>query len=71
MATEKKITAYWECSLDVECPHCKELFDCMKVPDYYIDVLQEVKECVQKDNLDISMLCPHCGKEFKINETLY
>ena len=66
---QKKATANWYITLDVDCPYCNETFDCLKVPDYYIDVLQSIELGRCKDNLDITMLCPKCNKEFKINET--
>lgn len=51
----------WSISLDVECPHCFELFDANETDDFS-EQLRGLQVC--QEAADREVVCPKCGEEF-------
>ena len=67
---DKNVTAEWNASLTVSCPHCGE---------YQGNILDDIQDNFERlgkwysdeTNLHIEMKCKDCNKNYIINETTY
>jgi hypothetical protein len=56
---EEKAEAVWAISLDVECPHCDELLDVLRLDDFQ-DIIHGIQ--VGESGADIEFDCYKCDK---------
>jgi hypothetical protein len=63
-ADEKTVTAYWDASLDCECPGCKKDVDLLEYADFW-DGRNDLEIAQQAEGIEV--VCPKCGREFTVN----
>lgn len=55
--------AFWNFSLDMECPHCHEYVDLTEADDFWDGLRLQI--CEERD--DLYVCCPNCHVEFLVN----
>lgn len=64
----KNTEAFWDISLNCDCPHCGEYFDIINdTYDFWDGRNLEVGEHGTENSKGIEVTCPHCHLEFKVD----
>lgn len=56
--------AFWDLSLNTDCPHCDEYVDLLKHDTFWEDH-QRLQPC--EDRRDVDVVCPNCNGKFKVD----
>jgi len=57
-------TAYWDISLNVECPACHEDVDLLEYADFWDG---REHPCPAESMEGVEVVCPKCSHEFTVN----
>lgn len=63
--TATKTHAFWDISLDCDCPNCKEYVNLLDYDDFWHGRKFEACENHTDRTRGVDVVCPECGHEFE------
>jgi hypothetical protein len=61
------LRAYWDISLNTECPHCTRWIDLTRTADFWEDCGFEPMEHRTHNTQNVKVWCPECNEMFMVD----